>query len=320
MLPGPLRYRIPTLIKRSVAAGVLPFNYGARARYQQFLQTWERRGPQTLNEKIQYKMMHDRRPVVRIYSDKVAVRDYISQRLPGLRQPRLLGVYRRSSEVAANVPPGPWVMKGSHAAGMVLICKPGETIPPETIARTAASWLATDYATRHWEWQYHRLPRRVLFEEYLGTPAEPPADYKFFTIHERVRLITVDRGRFGRHTRDLFRPDWTHLPTRKGKTPNSVVPPERPAQLGEMIQVAEQLARGHDFLRVDLYVVDGRIYFGELTHAPAAGTTPFEDQALDLELGQQWTLPARYSDPLPRPAAPATKTGVPARALAEQPQ
>lgn len=303
MLPAALRYRIPTLIKRCVSRGLLPFDFGARAQHRHFESSWSEGVPRTLNEKIQYKMIHDRRPVVRTYSDKIAVRDYVHARMPELKQPTLLGVFDRVDELVAHVPPAPWVMKASHGAGMVLICKPGEMIPTDVIRRHARQWLATDYAVKYWEWQYSRLPRRILFEEYLGSPAEPPADYKFFTIHQQVRLISVDRGRFGRHTRDLFRPDWTPLPTRKGRTPRSETPPQRPDQLPAMIDAAERLCRGHDFLRVDLYLVGNEIYFGELTHSPAAGSTPFEDAALDLELGRCWYLPTRYRDePEPRRA------------------
>jgi len=289
-----MRRHWPVFLKWGVGHGLLPFEAGAGRTHRYFQGKWPGGVPVTLNEKIQYKMVHDLRPVVKIYSDKLAARDYVHQLMPSLLLPRIIAVFDTPRDVLANIPLGPWVMKGSHGAGMVLIQKPSETLDPSTIKSRLRLWMETDYSLAHWEWQYFQLPKRILFEEYLGTEASPPADYKFFAIHQKVRLMTVDRGRFGKHTRDLFYPDWTHIHSRKGAAAISEVPPPRPNLLPDMIKVAETLARDHDFLRVDLYLVDGKIYFGELTHSPAAGTVPFEDVALDRQLGSYWTLPARY--------------------------
>ena len=185
-------------------------------------------------------------------------------------------------------------MKGAHGAGMVLICKPGDSIPKEIIGKMARRWLKTDYSVSHWEWQYHDIPKRVLFEEYLGSGAELPADYKFFVFHQKVKLITVDRGRFAAHSRDLFYPNWTHIQSAKGIAASSAVPPPRPPELERMIDLAQTLGQDTDFVRVDLYLLGGKIYFGELTHSPAAGQVPFEDLKLEQEMGSYWTLPNRY--------------------------
>lgn len=296
MITNALRRHGPPILKWGVAHHLLPFAVGAGGRHRYFQGKWRHGVPTTLNEKIQYKIIHDRRRVVKIYSDKLASRDYVLGLMPGLRLPKILAVFEDTRELMVNLPPGPWVMKGSHGAGMVLIQKPSQPLNPENVRQHVREWMRTDYSLGHWEWQYFRLPKRILFEEYLGTENDPPADYKFFTIHQTVRLITVDRGRFGQHTRDLFLPDWTHLRSKKGAARISTVPPPKPPQLPAMIEVAQTLARDHDFIRVDLYVVNGEIYFGELTHSPAAGTVPFEDPALDLQLGSYWKLPKRYGD------------------------
>lgn len=296
MISHTLQARLPRILEWGVAHRVLPFSAGAGRVHRYFQGKWQTGAPTTLNEKIQYKIIHDRRRIVKIYSDKLASRDYVHELMPSLALPRLLAVFDNPRDVLANIPRGPWVMKGSHGAGMVLIQKPSETISHEVIRAKLEEWFATDYALAHWEWQYFRLPKRIFFEEYLGTEANPPADYKFFTIHQKVRLITVDQGRFGNHTRDLFYPDWTHIRSRKGAAQISDVPPPRPELLPQLIRTAETLARDHDFIRVDLYVIDGEICFGELTHSPAAGTVPFEDPELDLQLGSYWKPPADYGD------------------------
>ena len=294
MLPKVLRYRWPTFIRRCIARRLLPFGVGAAPYHRAFRERWRDGVPRTFNEKLQYKLMYDRRKLIAVTADKVAVRDYVQKKTPELKLPKLLAVFDDEAELMANVPPGPWVMKGAHGAGMVLISKPGATVPREEIRKAAREWMKTDYSVLYWEWQYHEMPRRVLFEEFLGDGTGPPADYKFFVFHRKVRLITVDRGRFGAHTRDLFYPDWTHLPSKKGIAKVSAVPPARPAALERMIAVAEKLGEDTDFVRVDLYLIGDEIYFGELTHSPAAGRVPFEDAKLESELGSYWNLPARY--------------------------
>lgn len=291
-----LTRRFVNLRKRCIARGLLPFSWGAAPTYRHFRARWRDGVPRTLIEKIQYKLIHDRRDIVRVYSDKLAVRDYVRAIAPSLRLPRILAVFERTSDVMAHLPPAPWVMKASHGSAMVLIATPERMPPPAEIRKRAGQWLATDYSFTYWEWHYHRLPRRILFEEFLGSGTEPPEDYKFYVIHQKVRLITVDRGRYGQHTRNLFHPDWTPILSGKGNARPAAIPPPRPDQLAEMIAAAEALACDTDFVRVDFYCVRGIVYFGELTHAPGAGDPSFEDPALDLELGGHWTLPARYED------------------------
>lgn len=294
-MPTPARsFRLQALQRRFIARGLLPFSLGAARTYRHFRRGWKNGVPRTFNEKLQYKLIHDRRPLVRLFSDKLAVRDYVRSATPSLRLPQLLAVFASTAEVTANVPPLPWVMKASHGSGMVRMGDPQNPPSRSEIGRLAWRWLHTDYALTYWEWHYLGLPRRILFEEHLGAGADAPADYKFYVIHQRVRLITVDEGRFSHHTRNLFYPDWTPIASAKGHAPPASVPPPRPERLDEMLQLAEQLGAETDFVRADFYVVRGEIVFGELTHAPAAGDFDFTDPQLDLELGRYWTLPADY--------------------------
>jgi hypothetical protein len=291
----PLRRCFQGVIRWCVKRRLLPFRAGATPTYRTFRRGWTNGVPRTFNEKLRYKLMHDRRPLVRRISDKVVVRDYVRSLVPTLRMPGLLGVFATVADTLAGVPAEPWVMKAAHGSGMVLVGGPPDAVSRAMIARRAAEWLRTDYALSYWEWHYFGLPRRVLFEEHLGCGRCVPDDYKFYVIHRQVRLITIDQGRFLSHTRDLFRPDWTPIASRKGHAPRAAVLPPRPEQLPEMLRYAEALACDTDFVRVDLYVVGEEVYFGELTHAPAAGDLDFEDPALDTELGGYWNLPARYA-------------------------
>src|SRR5688500_5087735 len=112
MLIKALRLRLPGLISRCVSHRILPFEMGASPHHRIFRDRWQNGVPQGFNQKVQYKLIHDRRALISMSADKVAVRDYVRSKAPLLKLPKLLGVYDSEADVLANVPSGPWVMKG----------------------------------------------------------------------------------------------------------------------------------------------------------------------------------------------------------------
>jgi hypothetical protein len=167
--------------------------------------------------------------------------------------------------------------------------------PRDDVVRIARGWVAQLYGQGpNREWVYGQMPRQVIVEELLaGADGAIPDDYKFFVFHGKCVYVQVDAGRFDRRTQDFFRPDWTHVPL-SGGPPWADPEPEKPARLSEMIEVAERLGADTDFVRVDLYSVDGRIVFGELTSFPAGGDSHFDPEHFNEEFGAHWTVPRRY--------------------------
>ncbi len=285
--------RLQGALKRGVARGILPFDWGAARSHRTFVATSPEESPLTFSEKVRYKLRHDRRAILKTYADKLAVRDYVRTTCSDVRLPRLLGVHATAESAVAGIPREPWVMKASHGSSMVLVSAANRPSAAE-VRRCARQWLRVDYGLHYWEWQYFKLPRRILFEEYLGNENGVPPDYKFYVIHQRVRFIEVDQNRFTGHTRDFFYPDWTPIDSRIGPAPVACRRPPPPPQLERMIAIAETLSCNTDFLRVDLYAVRDEVFFGELTHTPAAGNFNFADRALDEKLGHDWRLPRHF--------------------------
>ncbi len=263
----------------------------ARASLKMFrlLKYWpDLRHPLTMNEKIVHRCLHENDPRFAICADKIAVRDWVAARVgPEVLIP-LLGAYRRVQDIPWQDLQPPFVMKGTHGSTWVRLVPRGP-VDVESLQADAARWLAMRYRGQYERW-YERMPRGVLFERMLAGPggeADPAWDYKFWTFGGRVKIIQVDSDRFIGHKRVLYSRDWEPLPYRIKRAPAPPQPP--PPALPRLLEVAETLARGFDFVRVDLYCPDGEaVYFGEMTFAPGAGLNMFTPIDRDLEVGGYW--------------------------------
>lgn len=287
-----------------------------RSRLMRAVRLWRTRAPRTFREKVRYKMLRDRRDLVVTFADKAAVRDHVAAVVGERYLPRAYAIVDDASHLLDLALPESYVVKPTHGSGAALVVSPlapvearlpearwgwvyrhvrPDSAPREEVARIAAGWLGKLYGQGpNREWVYGRVPRRVIVEELLaGAAGAIPDDYKFFVFHGRCAFVQVDSGRFGRRTQDFFRPDWEHVPL-SGGPPWADPQPRRPGHLDEMIDVAERLGAATDFVRVDLYDVDGRIVFGELTSFPAGGDSPFDPESFNEEFGLFWTVPRRY--------------------------
>jgi hypothetical protein len=252
--------------------------------------TWPHgRSPRTFTEKVNWRVVNDRRPLIGRLGDKLAMRDHARQVCPGLRVPELLWAGTDLRALAAAPLPEHWVLKPNHGTMRVHL---GTGRPDvERLRRITAGWLDEPLYPDRGEWAYSRARRLLLVEELLGPPGQPPVDHKFLAFGGRVHVVQVDSGRHdGTHRRRLYSRDWEPLSVVESVPAGPVTPP--PASLPVMVATAEALGGGFDFVRVDLYDVDGTVVFGELTPYPGGGLDPF-DPGLDRELGAAWVLPSR---------------------------
>lgn len=259
-------------------------------------------------------MLRDHRPLVVTFADKEAVRGYVAERVGADLLPDAV-IAAAPGDLEKLELPDAYVMKPTHGSGAAIVVSPSAPVDarlpedgcwvyrhlrPEHAPRTALIRIAADWVSRLYgqgpnrEWVYGQVPRRIIVEEMLGGATDRiPDDYKLFAFHGRVHYVQVDAGRFAGRTQDFFDRDWHHLPL-SGGPPWADPTPARPQTLDEMIRIAEVLAAETDFVRVDLYDVDGRIVFGELTSFPAGGDSPFEPESFNAEFGRHWTVPKRY--------------------------
>lgn len=264
------------------------------------------------NLKIQYKMAHDRNPMLALYADKLRVRDFVATRIGEEYLTKLYGTSEKPYTLERDSYPTEFVVKANHGSGACIIVwenaikgnlrvKKGQDwrrviVHPDELNWTFAQsvmnkWLKQNY---YWgpgrlpEWAYKDIQPCILIEELLlGLDNQLPKDYKFYMFNGKCGLIQVDSNRFVSHTRDLFDTNWQLLPSTLGY-PNSDEPPIRPVDLDKMIELSEKLSHGSDFIRVDLYQTQKGIKFGELTNYPEGGLAAFEPEFFNKKFGSSW--------------------------------
>ena len=273
----------------------------ARARIA--LTYWWRHGrlpeidrPRRFTEWVQWRKLHDRDPDLARLTEKSWSKERAEAILPGIAVPTLWSGLALPAQPPA---PLPLVVKANHGCNQYRVVR---TRADWTAARGVASgWLRKPYGGWLDEWHYGAARRFLLVEPFLGSADDPlPLDYKLYVFGGRAEIVQLHAGRGGHHRWTQFDRDWKALSDRP-------LPAPPPTRLAEMLDVAERLATGHDFLRVDLYDVGGRLWFGEYCLYPGSGLDPFHPASLDDRLGACGSAvrAARPTGPVPagRPLA-----------------
>jgi TupA-like ATPgrasp len=243
--------------------------------------------PVTFNDKINWRILNDRRQLLEWTCDKLAMKEHFGT-MAGLRVPRTLWVGSSVEELAEVELTGNWVLKPNHRSGRIFF---GNGQPDVSSLRaTTRQWLRPTEAECLHEWAYSKARPVFFVEELLGVPGAPPTDYKFFVFAGEVAAIQVDVDRHSAHRRRIYRADWTPLDVTSGGHP--LAPKEEPpGNLEEMLRIASDIGQSFDFIRVDLYSIDGLIAFGEVTPYAGSGLDRFVPWSFDAELGAKWELP-----------------------------
>lgn len=233
--------------------------------------------PQDLNEKILWMALNTDTTEWSRLADKYEVRDYVRERgLEDILIPQF-GLWNNMNEVDFEKLPNSFILKPTHGSGDVVVVKDKSTADIEGIKTKIQEDLNTHLITSAAELHYARIPHRVVAEQLLTNDevsekySSTLIDYKIWCFNGKVHYIWVCMNRFVRNKDGAevmtYDRNWNAHPEYCRVTPDFSLadPMPKPAGYEHMLEVAEKLAEPFPVVRVDLYNLNGKIYFGEMT-------------------------------------------------------
>jgi hypothetical protein len=245
------------------------------------------KNPVFYNDKLQWLKLYWRDEIAEKCADKYEVRKEIKE-MTGLDKylNEIYGSYESVEEIDLNSLPESFVLKGTHGSGFNTICKDKSMTDWNQEYKKMRKWLRTNYYWQNREWVYRDITPRIIAEKFLtDSSGKPPMDYKIFCFHGEPKLIQVDIDRFGEHKQNFYDTEWNFKDIEIWCDNDTSYVLEKPIGFDEMLDVSRILSRPFPHVRVDLYNIEGKIIFGELTFFHLSGTQKFRNEELEKEMG-----------------------------------
>lgn len=245
--------------------------------------------PKTFNEKLQWLKLNNRLDEYTMMADKYLVRGYISKMIGKQYLIPLVGVWDSADDIDFDLLPQKFVLKCNHNSGLgMCICRDKNELNIKKVKKELCRGLKENYYLHNREWPYKNINRKIIAEKYMEDSSGGLCDYKVLCFNGEPMLIEFHKGRFTKdQTQDFYDCEWnkTTISQSGGFANSSLEIPEKPDVLSEMINLSRALAKDIPHVRVDWYLVDGQLYFGELTFFDGAGFDAFDSYEDDLLLG-----------------------------------
>lgn len=254
------------------------------------------KNPCTFNEKLQWLKLHDRNPLYTQMVDKYGVREYIKEKIgEEYLIPLVGGPWNSFDEIDFSKLPDQFVLKCTHDSGSVAICKDKDKFDVAETRKKFDRALKGNFYYGGREWPYKNVKPRIIAEKYISDGMNGDiSDYKLHCFNGKVRMILVcaDRNSTSGVQKVFYDREWSKLQVKRPDALSDLEIP-RPKLLHDMIEIAELFSKDIPFLRVDLYEISGKLYFGEFTFFPAGGFESFEPDEWDLKMGNWLSLQER---------------------------
>lgn len=251
--------------------------------------------PKRFTEKLQWYKINYRNPIMHQCVDKYGVRKYVENKGLGDILVKLYGHYKTINDVPFSALPNSFVIKTTHGGGgLNVVVVPDKSKLNTDELKQKLSFNEEKVANNGGgrEWAYYGLKTGIIVEQLLVNNENPKAgvnDYKIFCYNGHAKYIIVDVDRYIGHKRNFYDREWNnlHITSDCSAVDREI---ERPEKLDEMLEIAEKLSEKFPFVRVDLYCVDEKIYFGELTFYPWSGYVQFTPDKWDFTFGEGFEL------------------------------
>ncbi|GJD98082.1 ATP-grasp fold amidoligase family protein [Methylobacterium iners] len=238
----------------------------------------------TFSERVAYRRLYPQR-IFSELSDKVSARRFVSEKVGSKHLVPIYDVTDDIEGINFDNLPNEYVMKANHGAGWVELVSGKRRNDVIDLRNIAGGWLKQNYYGRYRERHYSNIKPKIMFEMLLRDGSRIANDFKIHCFRKGGHLtqfFQIHSNRFGDHKVNFFDVDWRPIPLSHGlksADPSSIA---KPYNVVEMLEVADQLSKNINYVRVDLFLIGSKIYFGELTFTPGAGLIRFTPKELDL--------------------------------------
>ena len=250
--------------------------------------------PQEFNEKIEWYKVFYRPKILTQLADKYEVRSYVEEKIGSQYLNKLYGVYDNANTIDFDMLPNQFIIKANHANNQNHIVKDKKTLNQNSVKKLCNKWLTKNqYYRKGQEWAYKNIKPKIIIEKFLKeNNRNTLIDYKFYCFDGQPKFIDVHIDRDCEHKQGCFDLEFNLLPFGKSKNYKCVSSDiEKPSNLSEMIELAGKLADKLPFVRVDLYSINGKSIFGEMTFYPADARKDFYPDAYNKIIGDYFKLP-----------------------------
>ena len=244
---------------------------------------------QTFNEKMQWDKLYNIFPEKVRCSDKIEVRDFVRERIGEIYLIPMLGVWNSFDEIDFDKLPNQFVLKTNNGSQTNEFIKDKNTVDKKFLRKKFKKWMQFNYAYKHFELQYEGIKPKIYAEKFLKFK-DNIEDYKFLCFDGEPKFCWVDVDRFHHHKRNVYNLEWELQPWNQYTYGNYDCVIEKPKNFDKMINIVKELCRGFSHVRVDLYNIEGEIYFGEMTFTDGAGLEPIYPMTANKMLGDLWQL------------------------------
>ena len=263
------------------------FNFGKKLNLE---------NPVGFNAKCQWIKLFYHRPEMTVMVDKYEAKKWAADKIGSQHVVPCYGIWDNADDIDFDVLPNQFVLKCTHGCGGHVICKEKSLLDIPKARDTIHKGLCKSTYMETREWPYKNVKPRVIAEEYLvDDDSGVLTDYKFFCFNGVPKMMYVSKD--GEHTphTDFFDMDWNRLPLHM-RDPNSEIPPRKPKFFEEMKEIAQKLSAGFPHVRVDMYLVNDVIFFGEMTFFTLGGLVYFNPPSWDAIIGDWIKLPSKSFD------------------------
>lgn len=252
--------------------------------------------PNTFDAKLQWLKIYDRNPLYTKMVDKYEVKKYVAAIIGEEYIIPTIGVWNAFAEIDFDKLPKQFVLKCTHDSGGMIICKDRSKLNILETRKKLEKCLKNNFYWQSREWPYKNVKKRIIAEKFMSDNESSSGltDYKFYCFNGEPKFLYVSQGLEDHATAHIsfLNMDWTFAPYERSDFRPLTVLPKKPETFDEMRRIAKILSADIPFVRVDLYQINGRVYFSELTFSPCGGFCPFKERQQDIDIGKYLILPA----------------------------